>query len=63
MKSVTIALVQSRVSSNIKSNVAKTVKMVEEAAKIQLLAMTLSRRELPNLEELKEKFKTEDTVE
>jgi len=33
MKSVTIALIQSRVSSDIKSNVAKTVKMVEEAAK------------------------------
>jgi len=33
MKSVTIALIQSRVSTDIESNVAKTVKMVEGAAK------------------------------
>jgi agmatine deiminase len=33
MKSVTIALIQSRVSKGVKSNVAKTVKMVERAAK------------------------------
>jgi agmatine deiminase len=33
MKSVTIALIQSRVSTDVKSNVAKTVKMVEEASK------------------------------
>jgi L-fuculose-phosphate aldolase len=37
--------------------------IVEEAAKIQLLAMTLSGRGALNLEELKEKFKTENTLE
>jgi L-fuculose-phosphate aldolase len=37
--------------------------MVEEASKIQLLAMTLAGRDVLNLAELKEKFKTENTVE
>lgn len=37
--------------------------VVEEAAKIQLLAMTVGGRDALNLEELKEKFKTEKTVE
>jgi L-fuculose-phosphate aldolase len=37
--------------------------MVEEAAKIQLVAMTLAGRDALNLAELKEKFKTENTVE
>ncbi|UCF45482.1 MAG: class II aldolase/adducin family protein [Candidatus Bathyarchaeota archaeon] len=37
--------------------------MVEEGAKIQLLAMTLSGRDGMNLAKLKEKFKTENTVE
>jgi len=36
--------------------------MVEEAAKIQLLAMTLAGRDALDLAKLKEKFKTEDTV-
>ena len=37
--------------------------MVEEAAKIQLLAMTLAGRDTLDLAELKEKFKTENPVE
>jgi ribulose-5-phosphate 4-epimerase/fuculose-1-phosphate aldolase len=37
--------------------------MVEEAAKIQLIAMTLFGGETPNLAKLKEKYKTENTVE
>ncbi len=37
--------------------------MVEEAAKIQLLAMTLAGRDALDLAKLKEKFKTENTVE
>lgn len=37
--------------------------MVEEAAKIQLVAMTLAGRDALKLAELKEKFKTENTVE
>jgi ribulose-5-phosphate 4-epimerase/fuculose-1-phosphate aldolase len=37
--------------------------MVEEAAKIQLAAITLTGGEELNLAELKEKFKTENTVE
>jgi L-ribulose-5-phosphate 4-epimerase len=37
--------------------------MVEEAAKIQLVAMTLAGRDAFDLVKLKEKFKTEDTVE
>jgi L-fuculose-phosphate aldolase len=37
--------------------------MVEEAAKIQLLAMTLAGRDVFDLAKLKEKFKTENTVE
>ncbi len=37
--------------------------MVEEAAKIQLLAMTLAGRDAMNLAKLKEKFKTQNTVE
>ncbi len=37
--------------------------MVEEGAKIQLLAMTLAGRDVVNLAKLKEKFKTQNTVE
>ena len=37
--------------------------MVEEAAKIQLVAMTLAGRDAFDLVKLKEKFKTENTVE
>jgi len=37
--------------------------MVEEAAKIQLLAMTLAGRDTMNLAKLKEKFKKQNTVE
>jgi len=37
--------------------------MVEEGAKIQLLAMTLAGRDAMNLAKLKEKFKTQNTVE
>ena len=37
--------------------------MVEEASKIQYLAMTLSGRDVMNLEKLKEKFKKQNTVE
>ena len=37
--------------------------MVEEAAKIQLLAMTLAGRDALDLAKLKEKFKKENTVE
>ena len=37
--------------------------MVEEAAKIQFLAMTLAGRNVINLAELKEKFKTENPIE
>jgi L-fuculose-phosphate aldolase len=37
--------------------------MVEEAAKIQLLAMTLGGRDALDLAELKEKFKTENPIE
>ena len=37
--------------------------MVEDAAKIQLAAMTLAGREAFDLAKLKEKFKTENTVE
>ncbi len=37
--------------------------MVEEAAKIQLLATTLAGRDAMNLAKLKEKFKTQNTVE
>jgi L-fuculose-phosphate aldolase len=37
--------------------------MVEEAAKIQLAAITLAGREALDLAKLKEKFKTENTVE
>jgi ribulose-5-phosphate 4-epimerase/fuculose-1-phosphate aldolase len=37
--------------------------MVEEAAKIQLLAITLAGRDALDLTELKEKFKTENSVE
>ena len=37
--------------------------MVEEAAKIQLLAMMLAGKDAVNLVKLKEKFKTENTVE
>jgi len=36
--------------------------MVEEAAKIQLSAMTLAGRDALDLAKLKEKFKTENTV-
>jgi L-fuculose-phosphate aldolase len=37
--------------------------MVEEGAKIQLLAMTLAGKDAMNLAKLKEKFKTQKTVE
>jgi ribulose-5-phosphate 4-epimerase/fuculose-1-phosphate aldolase len=37
--------------------------MVEEAAKVQLLAMTLAGKDAMNLPKLKEKFKTQNTVE
>lgn len=37
--------------------------MVEEAAKIQLLAMTLAGKDAMNLPKLKKKFKTQNTVE
>jgi ribulose-5-phosphate 4-epimerase/fuculose-1-phosphate aldolase len=37
--------------------------MVEESAKIQLLVMTLVGRDAINLAKLKEKFKTQNTVE
>jgi L-fuculose-phosphate aldolase len=37
--------------------------MVEEGAKIQLLAMTLACKDAMNLAKLKEKFKTQNTVE
>jgi L-fuculose-phosphate aldolase len=37
--------------------------MVEEAAKIQLMAMTLAGRDVMDLAKLKEKFKKQNTVE